>query len=337
MMLQINRLLVSIILLSAVLSGWGCSKNIEISNPNQLMERNFWKSEKDALMGLNGVYDAFQHNQFAGKFYREFDNLTDNAITISGANWADIESSFHTPVTGRVLNAWTAYYTVINRANLLIDRVKAMPQDAIGDAARARIIAEAVFLRAYAYQDLTVIWGNVPLYLQPLNAFDEGGAATAKPAIVAAMIKDLEDNIPLLPVNISGTEKGRIGRGAAIALLGKYYLFNNDFENAATALRPLMAAPYAYSLFPRFDALFTLDGEFSAESLFEINFVSGGIDNGESFSIRIDTMLTPLVPQANWRPTPNLVNSFLCTDGRPVQNSALYGAVSPLYLSLIHI
>ncbi|WP_343702167.1 RagB/SusD family nutrient uptake outer membrane protein [Chitinophaga sp.] len=331
MTLHINRLFVSIFLLSAVLGGWGCSKNIEISNPNQLTERNFWRDEKDALMGLNGVLDAFQHNQFAGKFYREFDNLTDNAITISGANWAEIESSFHTSATARVLNAWTAYYTVINRANLLIARVKDMPEEGISSEARARIIAEASFLRAYAYLDLTTLWGNVPFYLEPLNAFDEGGQAAEKTAIVAAMEKDLEDNIPHLPVNIPGAEKGRIGRGAAVALLGKYYLFNNEPAKAAATLKPLMSAPYAYSLFPRFDALFTLDGEFSAESLFEINFVSGGIDNGESFSIRIDTMLTPLVPQANWRPTPNLVNSFLCTDGKPIQTSALYGPASPTF------
>lgn len=333
MKISIDRLIFSIAITGLMFTSIACSKNrLDVINPNQVTDSKYWKSEADALAGLYGIYDAFQTNQFTGKLYREFDNVSDNAITISGANWAEIESSFHTPITGRVLNAWTAYYTVVNRANLVIDRVTAMEAGTISDESRKRILAEAFFLKAYVYLDLTTLWGNVPLYDHSLSTFDNGNAASDKADIVAAMVLGLKDNvIPNLPVNIPATEKGRIGRGAAVALLGKYYLFNNDYSNAATTLADLMTAPYTYNLYPKYDELFTQTGEFSKESLFEINFESGGIDNGESFSIRIDTNVTPLVPQAYWRPTDQLVNSYLCTDGKPIANSTMYGAASPLY------
>lgn len=332
MKISINKLACSILFAALVAAGSGCSKNgLDVTNPNQVTDDKYWNSETEALAGLYGIFDAFQSNQFAGKFYREFDNITDNAITISGANWAEIESSFHTPATARVLNVWTSYYTVINRANLVIDKVTAMAAGSISDASRKRIIAEAGFLKAYAYLDLTTMWGNVPLYDHALGIFDTGNKAEDKATIVGKMEQLLKDAIPNLPVTIPSAERGRIGRGAAIALLGKYYLFNNDYTNAATTLADVIKAPYTYDLYPKYDELFTLAGEFSKESLFEINFESGGIDNGESFSIRIDTNVTALVPQAYWRPTDALINSYLCTDGKPIANSTLYGTKSALY------
>lgn len=333
MKMRINQILLYTLATTLLLAGTACTKKqLDVVNPNQIPDKDFWQTETDALTGLYGVYDAFQHNQLAGKFYREFDNISDNAFTISGANWAEIESSFHNPITARILNAWTAYYTIINRANLVIDRVTAMPAGSISDESRKRIIAEAFFLKAYAYLDLTTLWGNVPLYEHYLGTFDNGNAATDKASIVSAMEEELRDNvIPNLPVTIPSPEKGRAGRGAAVALLGKYYLFNKDYSNAAATLSTLMTAPYTYDLYPKYDELFTLAGEFSKENLFEINFEAGGIDNGESFSIRIDTSVTPLVPQAYWRPTNELVNSYLCTDGSPIANSPVYGNTSPLY------
>lgn len=317
----------------AVLLYTSCSKKyLDVDNPNQMRDDDYWNSELDALAGLYGVLDAFQHNQMTGKFYREFDNISDNAITINGNNWNEIESSFHTPLTGRILNQWKAYYNIINRANLVINRVGNITEDKISEASKKRIMAEAAFLKAYAYQDMTVLWGSVPLYDRPLAAFDEGVGATDKHDVVLAMEELLQtDVIPNLPVSISAAEKGRISRGAAVALLGKYYLFNKNYKEAARVLKELMEAPYTYSLYPNYGELFTLAGEFSQENLFEINFETGGIDNGESFSIQIDTTKAPLVPQIYWRPTPSLVNSYLCTDGKPIAASALYGSRSPLY------
>jgi hypothetical protein len=326
-----KRAIVAFVLFTAI----SCSKTaLNVNNPNQVSEKNFWVNEKDALAGLYGVYDAFQHNQLTGRFYSQFDNLSDNAYTNSGNNWSDIESSNHTPANARIVNFWTQYYTIVNRANLVIDRVGAMPETAISEASRKRIVAEAMFLRAYAYLDLTTLWGNVPFYTRYLAGFDEGAAPANKEVILVEIQDGLKNQvIPHLPVTIGAAEKGRIGKGAAIALLGKYYLFNKDYGNAANTLRELFSAPYNYSLYPDYAKLFTSVGEFSSENLFEINFETGGIDNGESFSIQIDTNLTPTVPRNEWRPTNDLANSFLYIDGLPRANSALYGSRSPLFNS----
>src|SRR5690606_1626976 len=133
---------------------------------NQLEEDDFWKDEDDALLGLAGVFDAYQRAELMGNKYREFDHLTDNATASAGnTGWRNLERDNHLPSDNLVLSFWTAYYTVVGRANRVIEKVNEIPEQVLAAPARERIVAEAAFLRAYAYYDLTAIWGDVPFYL----------------------------------------------------------------------------------------------------------------------------------------------------------------------------
>ncbi|HVK97914.1 MAG TPA: RagB/SusD family nutrient uptake outer membrane protein [Flavisolibacter sp.] len=302
-------------------------------NPNDVTDASFWKSEKDAVIGLNGVFDAFQVTNFAGQRYREFDLLTDNASMVNAQNgWGDIKASTHNSTTLAVENFWRAFYTVVARANYVIDKVEKMPSSAISDAAKKRIIAEASFLRAYVYHDLTSLWGDVPFYTKPHGAFDEGKGKTSKDDIYKFIMNDLEQNIiPNLPLTVPANENGRIRKGAAQFLLGKYHLYKKDYAKAAGSFQSVMTSN-VYRLYPEFVKLFTLEGEYSAENLFEIGFVSGGIDNGESFSIQIDTSIAPRIAQAYWTPNQDLVNSYHAIDGKPISGtdrSPLYNSTRP--------
>ncbi len=308
-----------------------CKKSaLEKINPNDLTEATFFKNEADAIIGLSGVFDAFQHTNFVGQRYHEFDLLTDNARMINSQNgWGEIKSSTHHSNTLAVDNFWLRFYTVINRANYVIERVSNIPATAISETAKKGIIAEASFLRDYVYLDLVSLWGDVPFYTKPMGAFAEGLGKTPKDQIMKAMIDDLIQNvIPNLRVTVPASENGRIRKGAAQALLGKYYLYNKEWANAAAILKTVIDAG-TYNLFPNFANLFTLAGEYSAENLFEIGFIDGGIDNGETFSIQIDTTLAPLTPQAFWQPTPQLVESYQAIDGKPISGTDR----SPLYIS----
>lgn len=310
-----------------------CNKQLEIQNPNAVPVENFWASEADALAGLYGVYDAYQTNEMCAARYTEIDHLSDNATAVNNSGgWQDIESSTHISSNARILARWRAYYTIVNRANTVVAQVTAMPPAAISEGVRQRIIAEALFLRDYAYLDLTTLWGDVPFYTTAVGPFDQGLGRTPKATLQAALVKELKTIvIPHLPVVIPPAEKGRISSDAAKALLGKIYLYQQDWQNAATVLKEIIDGG-RYQLHPSFAELFTLAGEYSKENLWEVNFETGGIDNGENFSIQIDTSLAPIRPRSFWRPLENYANSFLCVDGKPVSTSTTYGPASPYYL-----
>lgn len=318
--------------LSIVLS---CSKDgLFLKDPNNMPEADFWKTEKDALYGLAGVFDAYQNNALMGKRYREFDHITDNAIKGNATGgWNNIDANSHSSTDGNVSDFWKNFYNVNARANEVIAKTAQLPASVISDESRKRIMAEAAFLRAYVYHDLTAIWINVPIYLEPIKAFDKPKAASTRAEVITYFTNELETEIiPNLPLTLTGTEKGRIKRGTAQALLGKFYLLAKNYQKAADAFKTIIDS-HQYALYPDYAKLFTPAGEFSSESLFEINFIGSGLDVGESFSYQIDTTLALAQPLGHWAPIKNLVDSYLCTDGRPIANKQPYGNRSPLYVA----
>jgi starch-binding outer membrane protein, SusD/RagB family len=265
-----------------------CNKNqLELSNPNDIQETEFWKTEKQALQGILGVYDALQNDEIGGLRYYQLDVLTDNMGTNTNSeSWLDIRNFAFTNSTTRIVNIWRSLFAVVNRANLAIDKITAMPATAISDASKARFIAEAQFLRAFAYHDLTLIYQGVPFYTKPNTTLSEGIAATKGSDIAKAMIEDLTKTvIPNLPLS---TTDGRITKGAATFLLGKFYMDLKDWTNAVATLKPLKSAPYTYALFPDYERLFTPEVEFqNNEVMFQVNFIDSPLDNGGNFAIKV--------------------------------------------------
>ncbi len=57
---------------------------------------------------------------------------------------------------------WTQNYAVIRKANIFMEKIDAVPADA---ATKAKMKAEARFLRAFSYSELVKCFGGVPLVL----------------------------------------------------------------------------------------------------------------------------------------------------------------------------
>ena len=80
-------------------------------------------------------------------------------------------------------------------------------------------------------------------------------------------------------VSGSGDEKGRIEKGAAIAMLAKVYLYQHKYPEAKAQLQLLMNAPYypgRYNLIENFAENFTTAKENNEESVFELQYSSDG-------------------------------------------------------------
>src|SRR5690606_2162924 len=79
--------------------------------------------------------------------------------------------------------------------------------------------------------------------------------------------------IPDLPVTYANSDKGRVTKGAAIAMLGKSYLYQKKYDDAVTELSKLTTGPYTYSLDPSYDNLFSENNINSPEVVFAVNHV----------------------------------------------------------------
>lgn len=128
---------------------------------------------------------------------------------------------------------WTWSYRVITNANQIL-RGTADPTATLTDAQRKLYTAEARFFRAYAYNFLVTLWGEVPLLDRP---YDEPKTDFTR-ASVADLDKFINDDLLYATVNLPAIDQvskpGRISKEAASQLFAEVYLRQgkNDLAEA---------------------------------------------------------------------------------------------------------
>jgi len=96
------------------------------------------------------------------------------------------------------------------------------------------------------------------------------------------MEKDLTEAITALPLTVPvASEAGRLTKGAAQALLGKIYLYENKGALAAAQLAEVNGTPggtsqYGYRLLTNFSDLWVTSNKFNTESIIEVCHSSAG-------------------------------------------------------------
>ena len=235
----------NILLYAALLSGMSFSSCTDFldedSNPNALSPGIFWKSEGDIMKGLTSVYGALQPNaSWAIPFerYIVIDGYRSDEITHRDdvTSWMNISSFNVEPTNSVVKTEWTNLYKGINYANQCLTNIPTVPGDSESlNALKKQSIAEARFLRAYFYYRLYVNFGErVPIYKEALAGTDEEFyPPQANPGELVSLIEtELKEVQSDLPESYEESEKGRVTRYTAAALLGKFYMFRKELSKA---------------------------------------------------------------------------------------------------------
>lgn len=168
---------------------------------------------------------------------------------------------------------WNTLYRMAFRANVVIDRANAWNPTATTDQQHAKqYIAEARFLRSYAYFRIVNCWGAAPLITSYDSLLNNKYASRSPATAIWSFIEsDLSAAIPDLPLSYdTATNLGRATRGAAVALLGKTYLYQKKWAQAQATFEQLTQSPYTYDLDPSFDHVFSTTNQISVENIFQV-------------------------------------------------------------------
>lgn len=167
---------------------------------------------------------------------------------------------------------FTANYQGIGRANYALLQIPLLSN--ADPNLRSRLTGEVKFLRAFMYFNLVRLYGGVPLVDHVPNAAlpeDNLMLVERKTAeeIYAFIIQDLTDAIAALPDRsvYPNDERARVSKGSALALMAKVQLYKENWSEVINYANQLTG----YSLTTNYADIFKLEGEFNAESLFEIN------------------------------------------------------------------
>lgn len=131
-----------------------------------------------------------------------------------------------TPTADAINSVWNGLYNTIFRANFAMERAAQVQFPNAAD--QAALIAEAKFLRAFAYLQLTKGWGDVPLLLTTEDhAQVVGKPRTPVEEVHQQIIKDLteaEAGLPATPADL-----GRASKASAEMALADLYLWRSSF------------------------------------------------------------------------------------------------------------
>lgn len=279
--MKTNRYILIALLTMGLVSS--CSDDfIEVDNKETLTESSFWQTEDHALQALTATYGAlhgadgskwtFFEEIYVAMAYRADDQINNTAETYGRT----LASFSNTTEESGPNNIWKASYSGISRANQIIDKVPDI--EALSQEDKDVIIAEAKFLRAYYYFWLVTGFENVPLITEFEVELDNLFPEQSSPSAIWNQIEmDLTESETKLLTEHAAEWKGRATKGAAKALLGKVYLFQEKWPQAESKLAEVVAMDYA--LLDNYADNFNGNSENGPESIFEIQF-SGDRSNG---------------------------------------------------------
>ena len=209
---------------------------LDVSSKTEPNSGNFYKTEGDAWRALLGCYDGWRQissNPGIG-FYIASTIMSDECYGATGKGdgfgYQAIDG-FNQAMSPSDQNLyeqdWKVYYAGVYRCNELISKEAQIAWEP-ESGNRALYMAECRALRALLYFDMVRLWGNIPLFLEPVNENRE----QADPAdVYNAIVEDLKfaaENIPA-DANLGVSNNGRITRYAAEAMLARVYLFYTGY------------------------------------------------------------------------------------------------------------
>jgi len=266
------RNLLGLSLLASLTIFQSCKKSFLNVNPagNQTAS-TFWRNQTDATSAVNAMY-ADLH---------EWKNIAFAPIAVESMGSDDVEkgstptdasfmNDFHfftaNSSEGQLSDFWAGKYQIINFANQILDNVPNINMDG---TLKNRYLAEAKFIRAYAYFRLVRAFGDVPLRLHVPKAANEYNIPrTPKAQVWAAIEQDLTDAASVLPQSYSAVDVGHATKGAALALHAKVAMYQKKWSDVLNYTNQVMGL--GYSLFPDYEQLFRTNNKNNQESIFEI-------------------------------------------------------------------
>lgn len=300
----------NIFLLSlVVISIGGCKKDLLITVPNdRISSEIFWETDNDAIFAANAVYTKLENDWS----FVHWDAMSDiGHVVLQWREESFIESGVFDARYNIVLSKWWEGYSAVQCANRFldnVDKVKTINQPLID-----RLKSEVKVLRAYYYIRLAALYGDVPLVTSE-TSIEESKKLTRTPVaqVWDFISKELTDAAVVLPN--TQTEKGRITKGAALAIKARAMLYAGRYLDAADAAKEVMDLN-VYSLYPSYENLFSYEAENNQEVIFDKQYIKDTQYNN-IFALTTPNSLWPM--SCKFVPTKNAVDAYQMSNGKEI-------------------
>ena len=246
--------------------------------PYSIDSENYFNSESDYNQALIGAYDML-HSTYLNVMMGEIasDNTAsggESAIDVIGIQ--QIDDMIHTEANPQLKNVWDWMFAGVQRCNYIMEF-----KDKTDFTNKPQVLGETRFLRAYYHFELVKWFGPIPLNGDKRFSTEDVTRVPRSSVqdVYASIEADLIYAVANLKTKAENPIKGRATKGAAQALLGKVYLYQEKYVDAANVLEDLISSG-SYSLESDYNSIFESNGENNNESVFEVQYTD---QEGASF------------------------------------------------------
>lgn len=280
------KYILSFLLIGSIFS---CAEKLELDPEDQLTQDVAFSNETLALGVLSGAYSAAQQDDVLNGTPQLMGDWQSDNVDFVGSFPTFNEIKLYTTLADNasINSVWDDSYETIGSANLVIKNVPLVDDDNFTTDERANAVAQAKFLRALVYFNISNWWAQpvqvsggsnpaVPLVLEPFEGTVEYPDRATLNEVQASIEQDLLDAVP----DLDDSDRTVATKGAAQALLARLYLYQEKWQEAAN-MADAVIQNAAYQLAPDY----TFYDTESTEFIFTlINNADDGQDSGQGFS-----------------------------------------------------
>ena len=304
-----------------ILFSTACKKYVDVTNPDKLVDPDYWKNENSVRTYSWEFYNMFpgfgNTSLLNGDFY--FPTLTDDQAAATFTQF---------PTSTASSNAdWS--FSNIRKANIMLERIDGV---SMPDEAKNHWKGVARFFRAFQYFKLVQTFGGVPFYNQSLDIEDTTAIYKARDSHQLVMDSVLAD-INFAVANIRQKDlDNTVNKDVALALKSRIALFEGTYRKYHTELSLPDAEKYlqeaksaaeilvnssAYTLNPNYQTIYNSDNlAGNKEIILYKRYESGLLQHSLIAYNYSSTAMNGLSKSA--------VESYVADDGLPINLSPRY-------------
>ncbi|PQV48949.1 putative outer membrane starch-binding protein [Jejuia pallidilutea] len=263
-------------MLLAVLSS--CDDYLQLEPQDNLIQQEFWQNKEQVASAVAGCYASMNQSGFTDRILKWGELRAEMLVSLrAGGNEQNMMRNFIIPTNGLV--NWADFYETINYCNLVLEFADAAKEKDLSftNQELANYKAEVLTIRALVYFILVKNFKEVPLVLTATSnsQVDFYPAKSTEDEVIAQIISDLKIAVQDLNLGYSQSaayDKGRMTKGAALAILADVYLWNGQYNECIVATQDIIDSG-RYSLVEGsdwFNEIF-FEGN-SVEGIFELQF-----------------------------------------------------------------
>ncbi|WP_299669144.1 RagB/SusD family nutrient uptake outer membrane protein [uncultured Polaribacter sp.] len=270
-----NILIIIPIFLVSLLS---CDDYLELKPKDNLIQQEFWQNKEQVAAAVAGCYASMNQSSFTDRVLLWGELRAEMLVSRRASNAAlNLMNNFMIPTN--TLVSWNSFYATINYCNLVLEFADAAKENDLSFTQQEldNFKAEVLTIRSLVYFILVRNFKEVPLVLTATSnsQVDFYPAKNTEEEIITQIIEDLK--LAVSDLNLGATlsaayDKGRMTKGAALAILSDVYLWSNQFDNCIDTCNEIVSLG-KYSLVGGsewFDKIF-FEGN-SSEGIFELQF-----------------------------------------------------------------